>query len=1360
MSKLSPIKPRSRLEFVDILRGFALFGVLAANLSSFSGYSSNVADYTDFLDKAVLIGIQFFVRAKFYTLFSFLFGWGMAVQMQRAAEKGQRFWPLFARRMGILLIFGLIHGMLIWSGDVLTLYAILGLALLLFRKRSERTLLTMTVIFLLLTIVLNLPGERMNAFREWYASITEFMRWGDLPQNILATGSYWEIVPKTTQDFWAAQSWFIYYLGGVFSMFLMGFYVGKRRILQHVDGHLPLLKRTLLVGLIVGVVFNGIYVWNTLHPEWVNASYNRFVGVGSRTIGAPALMLFYVSGLILLTRRNLWLERLRPLGNVGRMALSNYLLQSVLCVLIFYAFGLGLYGQTDPTFGFIVTVVIFAAQIRFSRWHLHKYHFGPMEWVWRTLTYGRRQAWKQHEAAVVLARENVSPVSRRFKPILGLGIAGVILALGAGLLFMRDGNGLASSNIPPLLAAQATATLTPSQPTSQPDEKNEPYVIATPHVQEVAYRPGPIAQAGDMTALARSFDAERALEQIVTLSGSPFDGRRVGSAGGLAAGDYLADQFAALGLRPAGDDSTFFQSFPISYTNLAEVPKFRVTLPGGEAGEDYVLYQDFAPLIRDFVGQGSGSGDVLWMNRCSHEDFGQLVAEGKIALCQLEGGREAFLQANRNAREHGVSGLLLVTDPAQRPPDMGDRFTHPWIPEPLPALRVYPRLVDDLFLGSGLTITESLLLDQPMSLATHVDLSVETVGTEVCPPVVAGGGCTGRNVLAVLPGRDPEFAGEVVILGAHYDHLGDAPSDGGGRTVWAGANDDASGTAVLLEIARTWREEGYVPRRTVLFAAWDAEELGLLGSSYYVEHPQYAPEDVVGLLQLDMVGAGGEFLNVDGSDALVSTLKRAGEDLGLTLEQIRLGRSDHVPFLQAGVPAAMLIWLDAKGNTPSHYHRPADTPDVIDLEKLELVGEIAATTVLNLAESEPAILALLTERAQAATEDDLAAFLETSTIGQASIDRSWFNDLQTRNPLTVTISSSNLQVSSDVATAETTISATYAISETQQTSSGNTLAQYVRVDDGWRWNGPHLAQISEDGVTVSYPPDVGGGLETLPAAVRGQYAQIAGALGVSANTPISLQLFPDEEDLRASTDLFMAEDGWVGPGVVRMVYTEGITKTAATCRSGSKSCPTDALTQLVLVNNGANQADDPWLWQGLPLVWQAQRDPIRVQSEQLPQLQQALIGDQPIPPTTAAWAATDYALRQVGWRGLLDWQQSDAWEQDWEQRLATVQAELDALLEQRTQAILAQNEAVFLDTAVPELAAAQRRWLSDLDAHPLNGFAQTAVPLALLEDEAVLAQVTMNYELSGRGPSTAETTILFTPGGEGYLWGDGRGELP
>ena len=163
-SRIGPVQAQERIEFVDILRGFAILGILVANMAGFAGLSNDPQAWTDPLDRAILILTRFLVEAKFYSLFSFLFGWGMAMQMARAKARGTRFAPLWLRRMLILLIFGLIHGMLIWSGDILTLYALYGILLLPFGNRSQKTILISAALALLLSIVLTLPGGALDAF--------------------------------------------------------------------------------------------------------------------------------------------------------------------------------------------------------------------------------------------------------------------------------------------------------------------------------------------------------------------------------------------------------------------------------------------------------------------------------------------------------------------------------------------------------------------------------------------------------------------------------------------------------------------------------------------------------------------------------------------------------------------------------------------------------------------------------------------------------------------------------------------------------------------------------------------------------------------------------------------------------------------------------------------------------------------------------------------------------------------------------------------------------------------------------------------------------------------------------------------
>ena len=392
-SKATPVRADERIEFVDILRGLAIFGILVENMEIFSVLPSALDQLPsqpgDLLIKTLRL---FLVDGKFFTMLSFLFGWGMTVQMARTEARGGRFVPLFLRRLFILLIFGALHGTLIWAGDILIVYALSALPLLLFRKCSHKVLLVAAGFALLFSIVMNTPVEAIAPFQAWYADLTDSLRSGNYPEILYATGTYLEITRRRVQDFIAWRSQLIHYFGNAFGMFLLGMYVGKRKIFQEIRQHLPLLRQVMQIGLGIGVPLHiflfSTYIWQ---PGRVSSEHVRAVQWGTATIAGPALMMFYVSGIILLVQKEEWHRRLAPLANVGRSSLSNYVFQSVICTLIFYNYGLGLIGRVDLPLGLILTVVIFLVQIWLSKWWFDRYQFGPLEWLWRTLTYGKRQ---------------------------------------------------------------------------------------------------------------------------------------------------------------------------------------------------------------------------------------------------------------------------------------------------------------------------------------------------------------------------------------------------------------------------------------------------------------------------------------------------------------------------------------------------------------------------------------------------------------------------------------------------------------------------------------------------------------------------------------------------------------------------------------------------------------------------------------------------------------------------------------------------------------------------------------------------------------------------------------------------------
>ncbi len=411
---MTPVRAHERIQVVDILRGFAILGVLLVNMLGLSG-NSLALDQFNSVNFAVVWLIKFLAQAKFYTLFSFLFGWGMAIQMERAERRGTRFTAFYVRRLLILLGIGLVHAILIWSGDILVTYALLGLLLLLFRQRSNRALLIAAAICLLLPILLYTPGPAAS-FRETYTQATASYRQEVIAGHqaqVYAGSDYWAAVQLRWKESVQGYLYLIFSAPHIFGMFLLGLYAGRRKILHDPSAHLPFLRRLLWGSLIVGLGFNLIFMTASATPDRFPPAYYDLALRGSRVIAGSSLCLFYLSAILLLARRDVWLARLYPLASVGRMALSNYLLQSILCTLIFYGYGLGLYGQLGPTLTLILSLVIYRLQISLSNWWLERYRFGPAEWLWRSLTYGKRHSLKPDPGQKPRPYQPPRPVSRR-----------------------------------------------------------------------------------------------------------------------------------------------------------------------------------------------------------------------------------------------------------------------------------------------------------------------------------------------------------------------------------------------------------------------------------------------------------------------------------------------------------------------------------------------------------------------------------------------------------------------------------------------------------------------------------------------------------------------------------------------------------------------------------------------------------------------------------------------------------------------------------------------------------------------------------------------------------------------------------
>lgn len=399
---MTPVRPQQRIEIVDILRGFSLLGVLMVNMLAFSGpFFYTPVHQIQPIHRAATLFIKFFAQAKFYTFFSFLFGWGMSIQMERAAQRNARFVPVFLRRTLALMLIGLVHALLIWDGDILLTYALLAIPLLLCRKLPEKVLLIAVVICILIPVLISIPAEPIQDMLQALAEATDGLRQAMLSghqENVYVDGSYWDMTVHRWHNLKYSYTQFIYWATHIFGMFLLGLYVGRRKILHNIPEHLPLFRKVLWIGLIVGIPLNLLFVAVSNSPDLVPAQYNALATRGARTVSGSVLSMVYLSALVLLAQKPKWRNLLAPLASVGRMALTNYLSHSILFTLIFYGYGLGLYGRFGPAITLILTFIIYRAQISLSGWWLFRYRFGPAEWLWRTMTYLKLQSLKPERA--------------------------------------------------------------------------------------------------------------------------------------------------------------------------------------------------------------------------------------------------------------------------------------------------------------------------------------------------------------------------------------------------------------------------------------------------------------------------------------------------------------------------------------------------------------------------------------------------------------------------------------------------------------------------------------------------------------------------------------------------------------------------------------------------------------------------------------------------------------------------------------------------------------------------------------------------------------------------------------------------
>jgi hypothetical protein len=434
-------------------------------------------------------------------------------------------------------------------------------------------------------------------------------------------------------------------------------------------------------------------------------------------------------------------------------------------------------------------------------------------------------------------------------------------------------------------------------------------------------------------AVAEAFNMEEVEEHLDALTAPEMNGRAVGSPGSELAADYIAGMFEEYGLEPVGADDSYFQPFTIESITWEQAPALEITAENG----DFIslrFRQEFLVPITITQNSEVVSGELVYVFDDSYEG---LDLTGKVAVRNVAGPVEDEVAL---AYAHGAVGLILMTDLDFEKDIVAKQPMPIQISETLtmPVILLNRTGVDMLLESAGWSPTD--LNNSPPARPMGISVRMHLPYTEPEPVEVV-------NVLGMLPGSDPNLRDEVIILGAHYDHVGHDPDlllcDGRFITdaaefdesncerlpglSYTGLVDNASGVAALLEVARLWQEMGYRPRRSVLFAAWAGQETDQAGSRYYIEHPVVPLEQTVSTIQLDAIGGGSSFRIEGQGNWEIDGLLLLPMDLSNRLLDVRLKISvpdddipnDDMPFRAVNIPTLFLTWQDAsEDNWPDH----------------------------------------------------------------------------------------------------------------------------------------------------------------------------------------------------------------------------------------------------------------------------------------------------------------------------------------------------------------------------------------------------------------------------------------------------------
>lgn len=388
ISAFQPVAADERIVTLDVLRGFALFGILLMNIEAFSGpldlSFTGIDPHWQGLDYWADAFVYVFVQGKFFTLFSLLFGAGFAVMAQRASQAGREFNNFYLRRSLALLLIGLAHALLLWSGDILVAYALLSLVLLAFREAPRSWLpalgtsayLGAALLMLLLGAIMSLvPADALAPQVAAAQASIEAQR------QAYGQGSYALAVVQRLRDFGTSLGALLLVGPQVLGMFLIGAWFARSGAIAEPGSYPRLWAGLRWLSLPCGLLVMLCSVW--ILPYLAPGHFDLR--------SASAYALTSVAGLLMclgyLAWGVRWSHLLRCLAPAGRMALSNYLGQSLICTLVFYGYGLGWFEQMGRAWQLLFALGVFVLQVLLSHLWLRWFRYGPVEWLWRAVTY-------------------------------------------------------------------------------------------------------------------------------------------------------------------------------------------------------------------------------------------------------------------------------------------------------------------------------------------------------------------------------------------------------------------------------------------------------------------------------------------------------------------------------------------------------------------------------------------------------------------------------------------------------------------------------------------------------------------------------------------------------------------------------------------------------------------------------------------------------------------------------------------------------------------------------------------------------------------------------------------------------------